>query len=260
MVRVTAALGLAILSGAVALPAQVADRAQGARLRALADAARDADLRADWNGMIAAHYRLGQLARTDASDAWIQYYQGYIDWRQSALAYIGEGTGGTTLLLREALEHLRRAHEADPGMVEATALLALVETWSAFNMPQRAAELRQSSLEHAKAAVAAAPDNPRVRLMQVILSFSPASPRSTQDSVIAEWRTVLETFPARSAPDEPAWGAAEGWGLLGMYLLGTGRYEQAAGVLQQALTLRPDFWWARDIALPQAKHRPVRND
>lgn len=260
MFRATTALGCAILSGAVALPAQVADRAQGAHLRELANAARDADLRADWNGMVAAHYRLGQLPRTDASEAWIQYYQGYIDWRQSALAYIGEGAGGTTMLLREALEHLQRAREADPGMVEATALLALVETWSAFNMPPRAAELRQASLEHAKAAVSAAPGNPRVRLMQVILAFSPAAPRSTQDSLITEWRGVLAAFPSRPGPDAPVWGAAEGWGLLGMFLLGTGRYDEAASALEQAITLRPDFWWAREIALPQARQRPVRND
>lgn len=241
------------------LAAQQIDRAQSPRLLELAEAGRDADLRGDWIGMLEAHRRLGRLSSADATEAWVQYYQGYLDWRQSALAYIGEGAAGTVALLRESLEHLERALEADPGMVEATALLALVETWSAFNIPQRSAELRKASLAHAAEAVAVAPANPRVRLMQVILSFSPTSPLSTQDSVLTEWRTVLAAFPDRRARDEPVWGAAEGWGLLGVLLLGTGRYEPAVGALDAALALRSDFWWVRVVALPQARQRPDRS-
>ena len=66
------------------------------------------------------------------------------------------------------------------------------------------------------------------------------------------WRQAAETFPRKSAANEPEWGRAEAWAWLGGTLLVDGKPAEAKDALEHAIADRKDFWWARDIALPQA--------
>ena len=188
-----------------------------------------------------------------AGRAWIDYYLGYIDWRQSSLAFMGEGAGGTIALLRQAAEHLLRALEAVPGFTEARVLLVIVDGGTMFNDPPRAAELAPRLTANYQRVVAEAPDNPRVKFLRAFMSFyRPGSTREVKDAALVSWREAATSFPQKPAANEPEWGRAETWAWLGGTLLSDGKFTQAKDALEHAVADRKDFWWARDIALPQA--------
>ena len=67
-----------------------------------------------------------------------------------------------------------------------------------------------------------------------------------------QWRELARGFPSSTA-QEPEWGRAESWGWLGAVLLARGRPAEAAEAFGRALDDRPDFWWVRVVALPQAR-------
>ena len=136
---------LLAIAGALLFPA-VAPSADGPGvpgrdLQRLAAEARTADLRGNWQGLSRAHEAVEAMPTAAAGRPWIDYYLGYIDWRQSSLAFMGEGASGTIALLRQAAEHLLRALEAVPGFTEARLLLVIVDGGTMVSDPARASEL-----------------------------------------------------------------------------------------------------------------------
>lgn len=227
--------------------------APGRDLQRLASAARTADLRGNWDGLMRAHDAIASLPPSSATRAWIDYYLGYVDWRQSALAFMAEGMIGTAALLRQAAEHLLRALDAVPGFTEARLLLVFVDGGRMNVEPQRVAELAPRLRANFQAVVAEAPDNPRVKFLRAFMAFySPSSGRDVKNAALVSWRDAAAAFPSRTAPNEPEWGRAEAWGWLGGTLLADGKPVAARDALLHAIADRHDFWWARDIALPQA--------
>ena len=73
-----------------------------------------------------------------------------------------------------------------------------------------------------------------------------------KDAALASWREAAESFPKKPSANEPEWGRAEAWAWLGGTLLVDGKPAAAKDALEHAVADRKDFWWARDIALPQA--------
>jgi hypothetical protein len=225
----------------------------GRDVQRLAAQARTADLRGDWNGLMRAHEAISALPARGASPAWIDYYLAYIDWRRSALAYMAEGNKGTAAFLNYAAEHLIRALEAVPGFTEARLLLVIVDGGTMNVEPARVAELAPRLRANFQTVVADAPDNPRVKFLRAFLAFYlPSSSRADKDAALVAWRAAAESFPRRAPADEPEWGRAEAWAWLGGTLLADGKPADARDPLERAIAERKDFWWARDIALPQA--------
>jgi hypothetical protein len=251
-----------IVAGALLLPAVTPSAngpgVPGRDLQRLASEARTADLRGNWEGLSRAHEAVGAMPAPAAGRAWIDYYLGYIDWRQSSLAFMGEGAGGTIALLRQAAEHLLRALEAVPGFTEARLLLVIVDGGTMFNDPPRAAELAPRLTANYQRVIAEAPDNPRVKFLRAFMSFyRPGSTREAKDAALVSWREAAESFPQKSPANEPEWGRAEAWAWLGGTLLADGKHEAARDPLERAVADRKDFWWARQIALPQAARSRV---
>jgi hypothetical protein len=227
--------------------------APGRDLQRLASEARTADLRGNWDGLARAHDTIAAMPASTASRAWIDYYLGYVDWRRSALAFMGEGMSGTVALLRQAADHLLRALEAAPGFVEARLLLVLVDGGQMNGDPQRVADLAPRMRANFQAVTAAAPDNPRVKFLRAFMGFYvPGKSRAEKDAALVAWREAASGFPERPPADEPEWGKAEAWGWLGGTLLADGKPAQAKDALVHAIADRKDFWWVRHIALPQA--------
>jgi hypothetical protein len=225
----------------------------GRHLHRLASEARTADLRGNWDGLARAHEAIAAMPAPATGRAWIDYYLGYADWRRSSLAFMGEGTSGTVALLRHAAEHLLRALEAVPGFTEARLLLVIVDGGTMFNDPPRAAELARRLTANFQKVVAEAPDNPRVKFLRAFMSFyRPGNTREDKDAALVSWRQAAEAFSGKSSPNEPEWGRAEVWAWLGGTLLADGKPAEAKDPLERAVADRKDFWWARDIALPQA--------
>jgi hypothetical protein len=245
--------GAAMRTQAPAATASAGPGTPARELQHLAAAARSADLRGKWNDLADAHDAIAALPAPSTGAAWIDYYLGYADWRRSSLAFMGEGKSGTLALLRHAAEHLLRALEKVPGFTEARLLLVIVDGGTMNADPAAAAELAPRLTANAQRVFADAPDNPRVKFLRAFMSyFRPGSTREVKDAALVSWRQASEAFPQKAPPDEPEWGRAEAWAWLGGTLLADGRTEEAQAALRRALADREDFWWARDIALPQA--------
>jgi hypothetical protein len=223
-------------------------------LQRLASTARTADLRGNWDGLMRAHDAIAAMSSSARGGrTWIDYYLGYVDWRQSSLAFMAEGMSGTAALLRQAADHLLRALEAAPGFTEARLLLVIVDGGTMIADPPRAAELAPRLTANFQTVMAEAPDNPRVKFLGAFMSFyRPGSTRAAKDAALVSWREAAEAFPGRAPANEPEWGRAEAWAWLGGTLLSDGNPAAARDALEHAIADRKDFWWARDIALPQA--------
>lgn len=222
-------------------------------LQKLASTARTADLRGDWDGLLRAHDGIAARATTAEDRAWIEYYLGYVDWRQSSLAFMGQGLPAVSVCLRNAQDHLTRALELAPTFTEARLLLVIVDGGAMNADATRVGDLGPRLNANFKQVVAEAPANPRVKYLQAFLGFYiPNRTREQKDAALADWRRAAESFPARPSPSEPEWGRAEAWAWLGGTLLNDGKPAEAKFALERALADRKDFWWARQIALPQA--------
>jgi hypothetical protein len=255
--------GAAASSQAPAATSSTGPGVPGREVQRLAAEARTADLRGNWDGLLQAHHAIETLPAS-TSRAWIDYYLGYIDWRQSALAFLAEGMAGTAALLRHAAEHLLRALEAVPGFTEARLLLVIVDGGTMNADPSRVSELAPRLRANVQRVTAEAPDNPRVKYLRAFMGFYvPGRSRAEKDAALVDWRAAAEAFPRRPPANEPEWGRAEAWAWLGGTLLADGKPAEAKDALEHAIADRKDFWWARDIALPQAarsrsSHSPVR--
>lgn len=238
-----------ILASVLALPDGIAPGVPGRELQRLAAEARTADLRGDWDGLLRAH---DAIARQPPS-AWTEYYLGYVDWRQSSLAFMGQGLPAVAECLRHAQGHLTKALELAPAFTEARLLLVIVDGGSMNADAARVAELGPRLSANVKQVVAEAPENPRVKYLQAFLGFYiPNRTREQKDAALADWRKAAEAFPDRAPANEPEWGRAEAWAWLGGTLINDGKPAEAKIALERALTIRKDFWWAKQIALPQA--------
>lgn len=244
---------LMLLSAIAADPGAPGPGRPGRALQRLASEARTADLRGDWTALLRAHDAIARVPEESASRAWIEYYLGYVDWRQSSLAYMGQGTPAVADCLRHAQDHLTRALETAPGFTEARLLLVIVDGGTMNADPSRVAVLGPRLVANIRQVVAEAPDKPRVKYLQAFVSYyAPGRTREQKDAALADWRRAAESFPLRPSPDEPEWGRAEAWAWLGGTFLVDGQPERAKEALERAIADRKDFWWARVIALPQA--------
>ena len=222
-------------------------------LQKLAAAARTADLRGDWGGLLRAHDAIAARAATADDRAWIEYYLGYVDWRQSSLAFMGQGLPAVSTCLQNAQGHLTRALELAPAFSEARLLLVIVDGGVMNADATRVAELGPRLSANVKQVVAEAPANPRVKYLQAFLGYYlPKRTREQKDAALADWRRAAESFPAKPPAHEPEWGRAEAWAWLGGTLLIDGKLGEAKAALERAVADRKDFWWAKQIALPQA--------
>jgi hypothetical protein len=250
---------LIIVTGALMLPSVAATPSAdgpglpGRELQRLASEARTADLRGNWDGLARGHEVISALPVPPAGRPWIDYYLGYIDWRRSSLAFMAEGNNGVAALMRHAAEHLLHALEAVPGFTEARLLLVIVDGGTMIADPPRASELAPRLMANYQTVLAEAPDNPRVKFLRAFMSFyRPGSTREAKEAALVSWRQAAEAFPKKPSPNEPEWGRAEAWAWLGGTLLADGKPAEAKSALERAIADRKDFWWARDIALPQA--------
>jgi tetratricopeptide (TPR) repeat protein len=245
--------GLLFVAIALAAPHGGGPGRPGRELQRLGSEARTADLRGDWSALLRAHDAIARVPEAASSRAWIEYYLAYVDWRQSSLAFMGQGLPATAACLRHAQEHLTRALDLAPEFTEARLLMVIVDGGTMNADPAKVAELGPRLRANVSRVVADAPDNPRVKYLQAFLGFYvPGRSREQKDAALADWRRAAESFPRRARADEPEWGRAEAWAWLGGTLLVDGKPDQAKDALEHAIADRKDFWWARAIALPQA--------
>jgi hypothetical protein len=110
-----------------------------------------------------------------------------------------------------------------------------------------------------KRALELGPRNPRVVMMDAGMIFNiPPERGGSQERGIARWLEAIALFEAEAATPaadarQPRWGRdlAYGW-LSGLYMrLTPPDRVKARAAADKALTMRPDFWWVRNVVLPQ---------
>jgi len=232
-------------------------------LHAALRAARDADLRADWDGLLDARALVAAWTGPAESAAQKAYYQGYIEWRLSSLAYLATGLAGMQAPLDRALSHLQSAIAAQPGNAEAQALLATCAGILANANRSRLAELVPLMKSGWAAALEHGPGNPRVQLLRAMTEvFVPAQYGGDPARGFERWKQAIALFEREETHGAGgaalAWGHAEAWAWLGGAYLTMARDGEAQGALERALALRPDFWWAAKVALPQARRSAAK--
>ena len=251
-----------VLVAAIALLPMVAlaqSQAPLDELNAAVRAARDADLKADWDGLLDARARVAALESANQPPGLVAYYLGYIDWRTSSLAFLVSGQQGMAALLARAVDHLRASVAATPTFAEAQALLATCAGILAGTTPSRLEELSPVMKAAWPPALEHGGGNPRVQLLRAMTEvFAPPQYGGNRERGLERWSEAIRLFEReqKHASDKGGgerWGHAEAWAWLGGAYLTMGRHKDAQAALEEAVKLRPDFWWAAKAALPQAR-------
>jgi tetratricopeptide (TPR) repeat protein len=252
-----------VLAAVVALPPFVASAQSPAvsELHAALRAARDADLKADWDGLVDARARVAAADRATHAPGVVFYHLGYVDWRLSSLAYLVTGQAGMIALLDRAVEQLRSSVAASPTFAEAQALLATCAGILGNADRSRLQELGPVMKGAWTAALEHGAENPRVQLLRAMTEFFvPPQYGGNRERGLERWKEAIRLFEEEakrsSSGAAPVWGHAEAWAWLGGAYLTIDRHSEARAALEEAVRLRPDFWWAAQAALPQAR-RPT---
>jgi tetratricopeptide (TPR) repeat protein len=228
---------------------------KAADLRAAVKQARDGDMQADWNKMLDARGRIAALAEEEDLSALAHYYMGYTDWRLSSLAFIAVGPKAQAQLAERAVTSLEAAVRKRPEFPDAHALLATCIA-TLVNADRSRIEALAPRLKAAwQHALPGLADNPRVMLLRAIaLMFAPPEYGGNRDKSLELWKQAIQAFEKeRPEPLMPDWGHAEALAWLGGAYLMVNQPQEAVAVLERAVALRPDFWWAAKAALPVAR-------
>jgi tetratricopeptide (TPR) repeat protein len=219
--------------------------------------ARDGDLQADWVKMLDARERFVVLARNEELAPLAHYYAGYADWRLSSLAYVTLGPIVQARLADRAIASLEAAIAKRPQFPDAQALLATCLATRLYTDPHASETLMPRIRAAWQAAWPAGDRNPRVMLLRAMSRTFAPPPYGNPEQGVALWRQAIDTFASdRPEPLLPDWGDVEAVAWLGGALLVTDRPEEATVLLERAVKMRPDFWWAGKAALPMAR-RPI---
>jgi tetratricopeptide (TPR) repeat protein len=225
--------------------------------RAAMRQARDGDLQADWNKMVDARERFSAFAADKELSPLAHYYLGYTDWRLSSLVFVAVGATAQASLLERAVAALEVAIEKRPQFPEAQALLATCLASWAFTDASRRDELIPRIRPAWQAAWPAGEKSPRVMLLRAIsLTYAPP-PYGNREKGIELWRQAIQAFHTdRPESLMPDWGNVESVAWLGGVQLAADQHAEAVELLERAVSMRPDFWWAGKAALPIAR-RPI---
>ena len=180
------------------------------------------------------------------------YYMGYASYRiASAFDELDEETTGE--YQDEAIRYIEKSTEVDGTFAEAIALLGNCYGMKAtgFFSGMKYGPKSQRALDRA---VELAPDNPRVRLLYGIsFMFKPKVFGGSLERAIAEMRRAAELFRVRAGDDGlyPGWGDVEVYAWLGNAHERAGEPDLASRYYRQALELDPDYYWVKEILLPE---------
>jgi tetratricopeptide (TPR) repeat protein len=225
--------------------------AQSSQAQAWADSARRvvdrAAARADTSGLSAARVLLDRALAVYPNDPLLLHYQGYTLFR-AAGAVPGQPGPEQRQRLEAAEGFLARSAAARP-LPETFAVRALLRGMMIAAEPQRAMSLGQEAGQMMARAVELGPTNPRVLLLQgIITSSTPEQWGGGVKKGEEQLRAALRAFEQdRPAPAHPAWGRAEAHAWLGSLLRQQGRNEEAQEQIAAALALEPENALARSL-------------
>jgi hypothetical protein len=202
---------------------------------------------------------LQTLTDTAAVAADAHYYVSWSYWALSAAQLQRKDVSGAMDSARKSVAHARQAVAARPDDAECQAQLANALIVEAILDRPRFKEIAPELAAVRKKAIALAPNNPRVVLMDAGMIFNnPADVGGGHERGLSRWREAVALFEAEAAvtgadPIAPRWGHALAYGwLANLYLTVTPPQLAAArAAAETALRMRPDFWYVRDQVIPR---------
>lgn len=187
-----------------------------------------------------------------------EYYAAYASWKLAQL-YADETVrsagesgmrGQAGKAAQNCVRHIDSALKRDPRMSEAHAINAICSALApglALTGCARSKALRT--------ALELEPDNPRIRLIEMLCSSEKDSASSAEQ--IEKLRALVTAFESAppSKPGKPDWGQAEALVLLGQSYLQRGDPLAARDAIERALVIAPDYRKAQEL-LQAAATRP----
>lgn len=192
------------------------------------------------------------LAAAETKDQWQGYYSALASWRlaQLGLLHPGGKAPGVAQLAERCVHALDEVLAQQPNFADGLALRALCGvlplTGGGLHVPF-AGHGPRKDLDRA---LALAPKNPRVQLLDALGDYEFAAPLDgNKERALGKLRRATAAFEAERGGAEalPGWGASEAYYYLGKDLLEHADPVGARDALEHALLLAPEYAQARQL-------------
>jgi tetratricopeptide (TPR) repeat protein len=189
----------------------------------------------------------------DPRDKLRGYYGGLLAWRLAALAARSPASvpgSSAAALAQHCVRALDETLELQAEFADALALrfaCRAIPYGAGGGYAPISGQRGRKDLERAQQLAAR---NPRVLLVDAMGEYELASGKSgNREHALAKLRQAVAAFEAErsGAEQQPGWGAAEAWQLLGRELLDRGDPVGARDALEHALLIAPEFVQARRL-------------
>ena len=186
------------------------------------------------------------------------YYEGWSEWMLASSQIVAAQPAAATASLESSVGHMKRAAALRPDDAESETVLVFSLVAITSVTPARWKDLAMEIGELRRRAVALAPRNPRVMIMDAMMAFyAPAQYGGGQEKGIARWLEALPLFGAEKFDEalQPDWGRtlAKGW-LANLYLSMTPPHnDEARAMADKALSEKPGFWFVETQVMPKVR-------
>jgi tetratricopeptide (TPR) repeat protein len=244
-----------LLLGRVAQPAA----AQGVNRDSIRTAIERAVIASDWAAIDRAALALRSATQSAAGrgDAWLHYDLAYALHRRASGLIVEDRARDARAMLEEAVAAAARARTLGAGAAAQGLEGGLTGQLAGAAGGLAMMRYGRSSLKLLDEAVAAAPSDPRVALMNGITRVNaPAFAGGGAARGEAELRRAVALFANdRSASPQPTWGRADAHIWLAIALEKQDKLAEARAELARALELAPGHRWVTETLQPQLQRR-----
>jgi tetratricopeptide (TPR) repeat protein len=213
----------------------------------------------DWAAIdrAAVALRAQTQAASGRNDAWLQYDLAYALHRRASGLIVEDKAREAKGMLEEAVAAAGRSRAAGGGAAAQALEGALTGQLAGATGGLGMMRLGRSSLQLLDAAVAAAPNDPRVALLNGITRVNaPAFAGGGAARGEAELRRAIRLYAAdRSASPQPTWGRADAHIWLAIALEKQDKLAEARAELARALELAPGHRWVTQTLQPELNRR-----
>ncbi len=214
---------------------------------------------ADWASLERAtsQLRAATLTAAGRADAWLHYDLAYSLHRRASGLMVEEKTEPAKTMLEEAVRVAARARELGAGAQAEALEGAVTGQLAGASGGLGMMRLGRASFRLLDAAIAAAPNDPRVALLNGVSRVNaPAFAGGGPVRGEAELRRALTLFANdRARGPQPTWGRADAHIWLSIALEKQGKLAEAQAELTRALALAPGHRWIVETLQPALARR-----
>lgn len=214
---------------------------------------------ADWTALdrVTVQLRSASVTTAGRADAWLHYDLAYALHRRASGLIIEEKANQAKAMLEESARVAARSRELGAGAQAQALQGAVTGQLAGASGGLTMIRLGRASFRLLDEAVAAAPNDPRVALLNGISRVNaPAFAGGGPARGDAELRRALALYAAdRSRSPQPTWGRADAHIWLAIALEKQGKLPEAQAELTKALSLAPGHRWIVETLQPALARR-----